>query len=40
MRSGLYRIAGAAPNRKYYAWRPAGARYPNAQAFGRLRLVE
>jgi Carbohydrate family 9 binding domain-like len=40
MRVGLYRIAGAGPNKKFYAWQPTGEKnfhVPNA--FGRLRLV-
>ena len=41
MRIGLYRIAGAAPNRRYYAWQPTGrTTFHVPQAFGRLRLVK
>jgi hypothetical protein len=41
MRIGLYRIAGAGPNKKFYAWQPTGQKsFHVPQAFGRLRLVE
>ena len=39
-RTGLYRLAGAEPNRQYYAWRPTGQKnFHVPQAFGRLRLA-
>lgn len=38
-RVGLYRIAGAAPARQHYAWRPTNqANFHVPQAFGTLRL--
>ena len=41
MRVGLYRIAGAGPNKKFYAWQPTGQKsFHVPQAFGRLRLVD
>jgi hypothetical protein len=39
LRVGLYRIAGVAPNRMYYAWRPTGqTTFHVPEAFGTLRL--
>lgn len=39
LRLGLYRCAGKAPNRTYYAWSPTGKRTFHApEAFGILRL--
>lgn len=39
LRAGLYRIAGVAPQKKYYAWRPTGqTSFHVPQAFGRIRL--
>ena len=41
MRVGLYRIAGAGPTKKFYAWQPTGQKsFHVPQAFGRLRLVD
>lgn len=41
MRVGLYRIAGAGSNKKFYAWQPTGqASFHVPQAFGRIRLVD
>lgn len=41
LRAGLYRIAGVAPNRKYYAWQPTGqTTFHVPEKFGRLRLVK
>ena len=38
-RIGLYRIAGAAPNKKFYAWSPTGqANFHVPAAFGKLIL--
>jgi hypothetical protein len=40
MRVGLYRIAGAGPNKNFYAWQPTGEKsFHVPRAFGRLRLV-
>lgn len=39
LRIGLYRIAGAAPSKAFYAWSPTGARnFHVPAAFGRLVL--
>lgn len=39
LRIGLYRIAGRAPNRQFYAWRPTGEKnFHVPKAFGTLRL--
>ena len=39
LRAGLYRIAGAAPDRQYYAWRPTGeTSFHVPKAFGVIRL--
>jgi hypothetical protein len=39
LRVGLYRIAGVAPKRMYYAWRPTGqTTFHVPEAFGTLRL--
>jgi hypothetical protein len=39
LRIGLYRIAGTAPKKQHYAWRPTGqANFHVPQAFGMLRL--
>ena len=39
LRVGLYRIAGVAPTRMYYAWRPTGqTTFHVPEAFGTLRL--
>ncbi len=38
-RAGLYRIAGLAPAKKHYAWRPTGkTSFHVPQAFGTIRL--
>jgi hypothetical protein len=40
LRIGLYRIAGHDPNKKFYAWRPTGAKsFHVPKAFGTLRLT-
>jgi hypothetical protein len=39
LRAGLYRIAGVAPQKKHYAWRPTGqTSFHVPQAFGTIRL--
>ena len=39
LRAGLYRIAGVAPDKKYYAWRPTGqTTFHVPKAFGTIRL--
>jgi hypothetical protein len=39
LRAGLYRIAGVAPRRTHYTWRPTGqASFHVPQAFGLIRL--
>jgi hypothetical protein len=40
MRIGLHRIAGAALNRKYYAWQVPEQTTHMPQVFGHLRPVE
>ena len=41
LRAGLYRIAGVAPQKKYYAWRPTGQTTFHApQAFGLIELKQ
>jgi hypothetical protein len=39
LRIGLYRIAGAEPEKRFYAWRPTGRpSFHEPKAFGTLRL--